>query len=125
MKKIQVDFSKCTGCRMCEVVCSLQHLENIINPERSRIRVFVEDTTFYPIIAGPFTEAECNARTTMMMDGKEYDGCDLCRASCPARSIFKEPDVDIALKCDFCGEPPDPACVKWCSSEALTFVEVP
>ena len=125
MKKLKVDWSKCTGCRMCEVACSLHHLENIINPKRSRIRVLIEDDTFIPIIAGPFTEAECTAKRIVVIDSKEYDACDLCPASCPVRPIFKEPDVDIALKCDFCGEPPDPDCVKWCDTEALTFVEVP
>ena len=43
----------------------------------------------------------------------------LCRASCPEKTIYKEPDTAIPLKCDFCGEPPDPECVKWCAAEAL------
>ena len=110
---------------MCEAACSLQHLDNIINPERSRIRVMVDGTTFYPLFAGPYTEAQCNSKNVVTIEGKEYEECDLCRASCPSRHIFNEPELDIALKCDFCGEPPDPACVKWCSSDALTLVEVP
>lgn len=110
---------------MCEAACSLQHLDNLANPRRSRIRVFIDSDTFFPIIAGPFTEAECNAKNILVIGRQEYNSCDLCRASCPSRPIFREPDLDIPLKCDFCGEPPDPACVKWCGSEALMLVEVP
>jgi len=51
------------------------------------------------------------------------DGCVVCRASCPVKSAFKEPDTGIPLKCDFCGDPPDPQCVKWCDPDALTLVD--
>jgi benzoyl-CoA reductase subunit BamC len=57
------------------------------------------------------------------VDGHEVDGCVLCRASCPEKTIYKEPDTAIPLKCDFCGEPPDPECVKWCAAEALVLVD--
>jgi len=99
----------------------MQHT-GTINPKRSRIRVFIEGDSFFPVIAGPYTDAECTAKTSVSISGKEYDGCVLCRASCPAKPIFKEPDVDIPLKCDFCGEPPDPQCVEVCLSGALTLV---
>lgn len=123
MARIKIDHYKCGGCHLCEIACSLQHIENVVNPKRSRIRVFKEGDSFFPVIAGPYTDAECNAKDTVIIDGKEIDECVLCRASCPIKPVFKEPDVDIPLKCDFCGEPPDPQCVKWCISEALTFVE--
>jgi benzoyl-CoA reductase subunit BamC len=59
--------------------------------------------------------------------GKEYGDCSFCRASCPSRDLFKEPDAkDIPLKCDMCGEPPPqegPLCVRWCLEKALTYVE--
>ena len=125
MLRIKADYTKCTGCRQCEVVCSLQHKENTINPKTSRIRVFMKDDLFFPVIAGPYTEAECNARAFVTIGDREYDECWICRASCPVKPWFKEPDTEIPLKCDFCGEPPDPQCVKWCFQEALTLVEVP
>jgi len=124
MKKIKIDFSKCVGCRACEAACSLQHIENTVNPKRSRIRVFPFGDGFLPVIAGPYTEAECTSKGIVVAGDQEYDACVFCRASCPVRPIFKEPDVDIPLKCDFCGEPPNPQCVIWCSSEALTLVDV-
>jgi benzoyl-CoA reductase subunit BamC len=54
----------------------------------------------------------------------EIDGCSLCPASsCPSRHLFVEPGTGIPLKCDMCGEPPDPMCVKSCFSGALTLVD--
>jgi benzoyl-CoA reductase subunit BamC len=98
-----------------------------VNRDRSRIRVLVDhDADVYvPVIAGPYTLGECPGRAEMTIDGKEYDECFFCRVACPSRDLFKEPDSGIPLKCDMCGEPPqpEPLCVKWCMSEALTYVE--
>jgi benzoyl-CoA reductase subunit BamC len=120
--RIKIDHSQCTGCKLCEVACSLKHT-GAINPWRSRIRVFSFEEFCIPVIAGPYTEAACNSKDNMFMEGKEIDGCVPCRASCPTKSTFKEPDTAIPLKCDFCGDPPDPECVKWCEPDALTMVE--
>jgi benzoyl-CoA reductase subunit BamC len=119
--RIKIDHTKCTGCKLCEVACSLQHTE-AINPWRSRIRVFIGEDFCLPVIAGPYTEAACNAKGIVLIDGMEMDGCVVCRASCPVKTAFKEPDTAIPLKCDFCGEPPDPQCVRWCEADALTIV---
>ena len=123
MKRIKIEVDKCVGCRLCEIACSLQHSESKVNPQISRIRVFQEGDLIFPVIAGPYTEAACNSKHTAIIDGHEYDACIFCRASCPARPIFKEPGLDTPLKCDFCGEPPDPQCVKVCPSAALTLVD--
>ena len=129
IKTIKIDPGKCTGCRACEMVCSTFHAKpkfTINNPSRSRIRVFWDDANdiYLPIIAGEYTETECNSRYVLTINGKEYGECAFCRASCPSRDIFKEPDTGVALKCDACGEPmPEggPTCVQWCASGALTY----
>ena len=129
MKIIKVDPDKCTGCRSCENICSAYHNDNVVNPRRARIRIFIdeENDVFVPITAGPYTDVECNGRDVVVIRGKEYGECSFCRASCPSRDLFKEPDArDIPLKCDRCGEPPPeegPMCVLWCRSGALTYVE--
>jgi Fe-S-cluster-containing hydrogenase component 2 len=123
MPRIKIDHGKCTGCRHCEAVCSLKHYETEINPKKSRVRVFIDGEIFFPVIAGPPAEAECTAKYNVIMHGEEYDDCSLCRASCPTRPWFREPDTDIALKCDFCGDPPDPQCVHVCASDALTLID--
>ena len=123
MSKIRIDNAKCTGCRLCEMACSLQHIKNTFNPKRSRIRVFTLGDFSYPVVAGPYTEAECTAKHISVKEGIDYNYCITCNSSCPVKPIFKEPDVDIPLKCDFCGEPPDPQCVRVCAPDALTLVE--
>ena len=123
MKKILIDYNKCTGCRQCEAVCSLKHYENEINPRKSRIRIFMKGEHFVPVIAGPPAEAECTCKNNVIVAGEEYDECTRCRVSCPVRPWFREPETNIALKCDFCGDPPDPSCVAVCLCDALTMIE--
>jgi benzoyl-CoA reductase subunit BamC len=131
IKSIRIDSDKCSGCRSCEAACSAFHASpkySLVNPKRSRIRIFVdqENDLFVPILAGQYTDAECNGRHVTVIKGKEYGECSFCRASCPSRDLFNEPDADIPLKCDLCGEPTPldgPACVKVCLYEALVYEE--
>jgi benzoyl-CoA reductase subunit BamC len=60
------------------------------------------------------------------LDGKEYSDCDFCRAACPSRTLFHEPDSGLPLKCDMCEENPEgvePWCVQWCITDALIYEE--
>jgi Fe-S-cluster-containing dehydrogenase component len=120
--KIKIDPSKCCGCKLCEVACSLKHNDSV-NPSGSRIRVYVGEELCIPVMAGPFTDAACNSKDTIIFNKNEVDGCVICRASCTSKSAFKEPETGIPLKCDLCGEPPNPECVKWCAADALTVIE--
>jgi len=124
MARLMIDYNKCTGCEECETACSMNHYKNEVNPQKSRIRVYRDEDAqiFFPVIAGSTTEAECTLKYDVLMEGKKYDECTLCRTSCPSRPWFREPDTDIALKCDFCGDPPDPSCVKVCTAGALTLI---
>ena len=126
-KEIKVDINKCTGCRHCETACSLKHSEEgIVNPKLSRIRVFsdFDREISHPIISGPYTDAKCTSRYNVILGDKEYESCLLCRAACPTRPFFVEPETEIPLKCGLCGEPPDPSCVKVCVHGALQLVDV-
>ncbi|MBW1672318.1 MAG: (4Fe-4S)-binding protein [Deltaproteobacteria bacterium] len=131
VKEIKVDVDKCTGCRSCEVVCSAFHATpkySSINPGRARIRVVIDELrdVYVPVRAGEYTAAECMGRDTYTINGKEYDECAFCRASCPSRDYFKEPDSGLPLKCDMCeDEPPlsEPMCVQVCEPGALTYEE--
>jgi benzoyl-CoA reductase subunit BamC len=131
IKSIRIDVEKCNGCRACELICSAFHAEpkySSNNPERSRIRMIhrpMEDI-YLPVYSGNFAEAECMGRDVYILDGKEYEECAFCRATCPSRDLFKEPDSGLPLKCDMCEEEPpleEPLCVKWCINDALVFEE--
>lgn len=131
IKTIKVDADKCNGCRACEVACSAFHATpkySSNNPARSRVRVIRQplNDIYVPVYAGEYTPAECLGRNTYKIDGKEYDECAFCRASCPSRDEFKEPDSGLPLKCDMCESVPEldqPLCVKWCMVGALTYEE--
>jgi len=131
IKSIRIDTENCNGCRSCEMICSAFHAEpkySSNNPERSRIRMIHRpmDDIYLPVYAGPLAEAECLGRDVYVLDGKEYEECAFCRASCSSRDLFKEPDSGLPLKCDMCeNEPPleEPLCVKWCINDALIYEE--
>ncbi len=131
VKVLKIDVDKCNGCRACEAICSAFHAApkySSSNPERSRIRVLFDPLKdiYVPVHAGEYTEAECIGRDIYTIDGKEYDECSFCRASCPSRGLFKEPDSGLPIKCDMCEDDPpqeEPLCVRWCLSDALTYEE--
>lgn len=131
VKLIKIDLDKCNGCRSCEVICSAYHAEpkySSNNPARARIRLIREPIrdVFLPVYAGEYTPAECMGRDKYFIEGKEYEECGFCRASCPSREVFKDPDSRLPLKCDMCeSDPPlsEPMCVQWCITDALTYEE--
>ncbi len=131
VKTIKVDVDKCNGCRACEVICSAFHSAprySSDNPGRARVRVIREPLSdiYVPVFAGEYTPVECAGRDKYVIDGKEYDECAFCRASCPSRDFFKEPDSGLPLKCDRCESEPaleEPMCVQWCLADALTYEE--
>jgi len=131
IKTIRIDADKCNGCRACEVICSAFHATpkySSNNPARSRIRMMRDPLrdVFIPVYAGENAPAECMGRDVYIIDGKEYDECGFCRASCSSRDLFKEPDSGLPLKCDMCeSDPPlaEPMCVQWCLNGALIYEE--
>lgn len=131
VKTIKIDVDKCNGCRACEVICSSFHATprySSNNPERARIRVihYPLRDLYVPVYAGEYAAAECAGRDKYTIDGKEYDECSFCRASCPSRDVFKEPDSGLPLKCDMCESDPSltqPMCVQWCLADALVYEE--
>lgn len=132
IKRIKINVDKCNGCQGCEVICSAAHAApkySSNNPARARIRVIRDPLAdiYLPVFAGEYTAAECAGRDKYTIDGKEYEECAFCRASCPSRDLFKEPDSGLPLKCDMCESDPsleEPLCVQWCLADALVYEEV-
>ena len=131
IKEIKVDVNKCTGCRSCEMSCSAFHSVpkySSLNPARSRIRVLVDEIkdVYVPVFGGNYTRSECSGRDRYNINGKKYSECAFCRASCPSRDWFKEPDSSLPLKCDMCEATPplpEPMCVQACKFGALAYEE--
>ena len=128
IKTIKIDADKCNGCRGCEIICSAFHATpkySSNNPARSRIQVITNrlENKWLPVFAGEHAPAECMGRDKYVIDGKEYDECDFCRAVCPSRDLFKEPDSGLPLKCDMCEDEEKPMCVQVCLNDVLTYEE--
>lgn len=131
-KCITIHANKCIGCRACELACAAFHAKprySSVNPKRARIQIIKDPLKdiYLPVYAGEYTPAECSGRNRYILDGKEYSNCDFCRASCPSRDLFKEPDSGFALKCDMCEDTPPlktPKCVEWCPNGALVYEEI-
>src|SRR3972149_1372079 len=131
VKTIKIDIDNSVAGVACEMICSAFHAKpkySSNNPERSRIRMIREPLrdVYLPVYAGEYAPAECNGRGKYVIDGKEYAECDFCRASCPSRTLFKEPDSGLPLKCDMCEDDPaqeKPLCVQWCLNDALIYEE--
>jgi len=130
------DYLRCTGCRRCEIACSLHH-EDWIWPEASRIRVFmpfpgVEVPHFcaqcddYPCVDScPVNALSVNEDTTaVLVDREKCNSCGQCIEACPGKVPFLHPGDNKATICDLCDG--DPECVKVCSEAryfALQLVE--
>ena len=59
--RISVNPKKCTGCHLCELVCSLFHL-GVINPEKSAIRIQKDDlhtSMNTPLVCRQCKEMKC------------------------------------------------------------------
>lgn len=132
-KVLRIDYEKCTGCRLCELVCSVRH-DNVSNPERSRIRVIKWETegVYVPMACQQCEDAPCvnacpaKALTRNQEMGRveiDYDvciGCRTCVSVCPFGAMnFVAADRRV-IKCDLCDG--DPQCVRFCDVEALSFV---
>lgn len=137
-KVLQVDMEKCTGCRTCEVVCSLRNTGRA-DPARSRIKVIRyekrgEYHNFIPMVCQQCSTPLCmevcptNAISrdpgtgALLVDEKACVGCRVCSMVCPVGGVSVDPVTSVASKCDLCGG--DPECVKHCYAEAIRYVPV-
>jgi carbon-monoxide dehydrogenase iron sulfur subunit len=121
----------CTGCRLCELMCSLEHV-NVFNPDRARIRV----VSFDGGLDLPATCIQCglclgkcpldliklNEETgAIVIDEARCTSCGVCLEWCPIGVLTRDPITSKALKCDLCDGSPE--CVKYCPSKVLHIVE--
>lgn len=128
IKDIHINPDNCNGCRACEIACAAFHAKpkySSFNPSRARIRMVINEINdeWVAIRSGSFSKNECKGRSRYIINGKEYSECSFCSTICPDRKIFKEPDSNLPLKCDMCGEDPEqiPMCVQICSRQALAY----
>jgi len=132
VKRIFTHYEKCTGCSICELVCSYVH-ENAFNNKRSMIRVaasnhyghdvptvcmFCEDAPCVKICPVNALERNTSLGRIHVLEDRCI-GCSMCVEQCPIGAVSIHPEKGIAVICDFCGG--NPQCVKFCPSEALEY----
>jgi carbon-monoxide dehydrogenase iron sulfur subunit len=140
-KILLVDPDLCTGCEVCESVCSFAH-DGIFNPLNARItRVRIEPITNIAIGCQTCQDAACIAacpqkalskkepESYLLVNNDKCDGCGFCIRACPFGAITLHTTTHKAISCDLCTstEYNQPQCVEVCPKEAIrvaTLVEV-
>lgn len=134
-KALYIDYQKCTGCRLCELVCAVSH-DGISNPTRSRIKVmkWEAEGLYVPMSCQQCQDAPCmnvcpvkaiTRDEELGMVSVDYDiciGCRSCVAVCPFGAMSFNITEKQVFKCDLCDG--DPQCVKFCEEKAVDFVDV-
>jgi carbon-monoxide dehydrogenase iron sulfur subunit len=129
-KSIIIDPEKCTGCRICEMICSFQ---DAFNPYNSKVKIRKNEELGIdlPVLCLHCSEAFCaqacpeeairrSPEGIVNVDSTLCQDCQACAGACPFGAIrFLN---DKMFKCDLCEG--DPVCVKWCPTKALSFGEV-
>lgn len=133
-KILVVDPERCTGCRLCEIICSVKHT-GVSNPSRSRIRVIKwENEGFYlPMKCQQCQDAPCLAvcpKGAIYQDREpnrirvNHDlciGCRSCISACPFGAMGWDVSSGRVFKCDLCSG--DPQCARFCDMKAVDYVD--
>ncbi len=130
--KLAVVPERCSGCKICELVCSMERF-GVNNPKKSAIRVMVVYP--HPIIRMPIVCRQCKVAKCMEncptgaiaikdgvydIDGEKCISCQQCVISCPFGAVFLHEEMDTPFKCNLCDG--KPRCVEACPKNALLFL---
>jgi carbon-monoxide dehydrogenase iron sulfur subunit len=131
------NLEACTGCRQCEIACSLYH-EGVIWPGASRVRVYEFPPSIeFPVLCYQCADVPCvrecpadalsideETKTIVVNNEKclrisEGTDCRVCADACPGSTILMHPVENVPMFCDLCGG--DPECVKVCPTATVTL----
>lgn len=133
MKRILTDIGRCSGCRLCEMVCSFGK-EDAFASSTSRITVLREDNfgLDLPIVCWhcnpcnamencPTKALERNEKGLVFVKEEKCIGCEKCSEACVIGAIKLHPEKGTPQICDQCEG--RPLCVQKCPTKALTYIE--
>lgn len=131
-KTFVIEPDKCTGCGICEVICSFTNLKNTVNPSQSRIRIIKKEElgVDLPVLCLHCRDPLCldvcpmgaikkSTEGLVKIDKDLCKGCKACMMVCPYGAI--RVGKDEMIKCDLCGG--DPMCIKWCPTGAIGYIK--
>ncbi|MDP6178309.1 MAG: 4Fe-4S dicluster domain-containing protein [Desulfatiglandales bacterium] len=133
-KELYMDPGKCTGCRTCELVCSIKN-EGMANPVLSRIQIIADKSMGLRIptvclqCENPVCVSVCPVGALQRKEGPgivQHDknkciGCRSCVMACPFGGVAINHLSGQIFKCELCDG--DPECVKACEDKAITYEE--
>ena len=133
INKIIVNEEKCTGCRICELVCSAEN-EGVYNPELSRIIKLADGLpeNLSTTICQQCPDAPCikncpfsaiyldREKGIIKIDLEKCTGCKKCIQVCPYDAIMFNEKTKEVFKCEFCGG--EPICIKKCPTNAISIL---
>jgi len=128
-KFVVSDPEKCTGCRLCEMVCSAEK-DGEFNPLLSRIRTVQLDVVVNMSLAcrlceNPTCVRSCPRKAlsidektgVVLVDEGKCNGCGWCIEACELGVLSLHPVRKVVMLCDLCGG--EPKCVEFCPKDAL------
>jgi len=117
---VAADSMKCTGCGVCQHVCSFSHIKELtpsksfLRLKRKHVRDEVITCTQCGICAKKCPSSAISfEKGVYAVDSQKCIGCGICVASCPFKVMVLHEGK--ALKCDLCK-----ACIEWCPVKALS-----
>ena len=123
MKRLVADPAKCTGCGVCEEICSKAYYK-AADKAKSAIRVSADAEGGYTIAVCDqcgscrdmcfMLSLETAENGVVRLDKKTCVGCLICVAECPRGCMFYHDDHPTPIKCVACG-----LCAKQCPEGAL------
>ena len=133
-KFIIADPEKCTGCRVCELICSASK-DKTFNPRMSRIKAVKIEPAFDTAMTCrlcdkpscvkfcPRKAMRQDERTgVIIVDEKRCDGCGWCAQVCEFGAVTQHPVKKVVVMCDLCGE--SPRCIEFCAPKALELTTI-
>ena len=121
---LKLDHTKCTGCMLCEMICSLSHAGEC-NPTLARVGVitFEKEQLDIPVLCRNCGNPPCmpvcpveaisidKGTGAVILNDELCIGCQLCIDACPVEgALTLDPRNGKVLKCDLCDG--DPKCIK-------------
>jgi ferredoxin len=127
--RIKVNKDNCTGCRLCQQICAIEHFGEI-NPKKAALRIeakFPDPGKYRPVVCTqcgkcaevcPENAIYPNEIGAYIVDKEKCTNCGECVDVCPMGVVFQHPDISHVIICDFCMK-----CTEICNTDAIVIWE--
>ena len=133
MHRLKIDLSTCTGCQLCEIVCSSIHnSDGILDRKYSAIKVNFDvyerkdkSHVCYQCKVAHCMD-HCDTQALYREDGvikfnvEKCNGCMKCVEACPFDLIWPIAELNTVVKCDLCVHYATQQCLQRCPVHAIS-----